>query len=257
MLNPNKIFIGVVFLLVFFLSFPVVAEAQQEVNLDPGQVQMTLDLKGQNFTRAVKVFLLITALSLAPSFIIMMTSFTRIMIVLSFLRQALRTQQIPSTQIIAGLSLFLTFFIMQPTWQNIYDNAVVPYSQEEMTQTEAFAEAGTHMKSFMLEQMRKESLLLFMDAAGQEPVASQEEMPMRIVIPAFIVSELQTAFQMGFLLYLPFLVIDAVVATFLMSMGMIMLPPMMISLPFKILLFVMVDGWSLVMRALLSSFGGG
>ena len=239
------------------LMYAPEAAAQQEVQMDPGQVQMNLNLEGKNFTRAVQVFLLITALSLAPSFIMMMTSFTRIMIVLSFLRQALRTQQIPSTQIIAGLSLFLTFFIMKPTWQAVYEDAVQPYSNDEITQTAAFKKAGSHLKDFMLRQTRDESLLLFMDAAGQEPVESRAKMPMRIVVPAFIVSELQTAFQMGFLLYLPFLIIDAVVATFLMSMGMIMLPPMMISLPFKILLFVMVDGWNLVIRALLTSFGGG
>lgn len=255
-MTSDRRFLYVGLMLAFICFGAIGVEAQQNANLDPGQVQMTLDLEGENFTKAVKVFLLITALSLAPSFIMMMTSFTRIMIVLSFLRQALRTQQIPSTQIIAGLALFLTFFIMKPTWDKIYNNVVIPYSQEEMTQTEAFDTAGQHMKEFMLKNTRKNSLLLFMDAAGQEPVSKAEEVPMRIAVPSFIVSELQTAFQMGFLLYLPFLVIDAVVATFLMSMGMIMLPPMMISLPFKLLLFVMVDGWSLVMRALLQSFGG-
>jgi len=217
-------------------------------------VGLRLSLEGENFTRAVNIFLLITALSLAPAFVMMMTSFTRIVVVLGFLRQALGTQQAPSGKIITSLALFLTFFIMQPIWQEIYQESVVAFSQGEITEAEAFQRAEEPIKRFMISQTREQSLLLFMDMVGLDTVSSDSEVPLQVVIPAFMISELQTAFQMGFLIYLPFLVIDAVVATFLMSMGMMMLPPMMISLPFKLLLFIMVDGWTLIVRAVVSSF---
>lgn len=237
----------------FLLAAPVVGWSQQ-VSLGPDAVGLRLSLEGENFTRAVNIFLLITALSLAPAFVMMMTSFTRIVVVLSFLRQALGTQQAPSAKIITSLALFLTFFIMQPIWQEIYQESVVAFSQGEITEAEAFRRAEEPIKRFMISQTREQSLLLFMDLVALDTVSTDAEVPLQVVIPAFMVSELQTAFQMGFLIYLPFLVIDAVVATFLMSMGMMMLPPMMISLPFKLLLFIMVDGWTLIVRAVVSSF---
>jgi len=241
------------FVIGFLLVAPVVGWSQQ-VSLGPDAVGLRLSLEGENFTRAVNIFLLITALSLAPAFVMMMTSFTRIVVVLGFLRQALGTQQAPSGKIITSLALFLTFFIMQPIWQEIYQESVVAFSQGEIAEAEAFRRAEEPIKRFMISQTREQSLLLFMDLVALDTVFNDAEVPLQVVIPAFMVSELQTAFQMGFLIYLPFLVIDAVVATFLMSMGMMMLPPMMISLPFKLLLFIMVDGWTLIVRAVVSSF---
>lgn len=184
----------------------------------------------------------------------MMTSFTRIVIVLGFLRQAIGTQQAPSGRILAALALFLTFFIMQPVWTEIYNDSVSPFSRGEIAEGEAFSRAQVPIKQFMLSQTREQSILLFLEMSGRGTVSHESEIPMDVIVPAFMVSELQTAFQMGFLIYLPFLVIDAVIATFLMSMGMMMLPPMMISLPIKLLLFVMVDGWTLIARTVVDSF---
>jgi flagellar biosynthetic protein FliP len=226
----------------------------QTVVTGGNEVGFRLSLEGQNFTRAVNIFLLLTALSLAPSFVMMMTSFTRIVIVLAFLKQALGVQQAPSGRIVAALALFMTLFIMQPTWTSIYQQAVTPFSNGEITEAVALERAGAPLRRFMLNQTRESSLAMFMEMAGIGSVRTEEELPLRVVIPAFMVSELQTAYQMGFLIYLPFLVIDTVVATFLMSMGMMMLPPTMVSLPLKLLLFVMVDGWNLIVRGLVSSF---
>lgn len=237
-------------------AFELSSETGEPISLNSGNNDLTLNMNvsGSRFTKAVNIFLLMTVLSLVPAFVMMMTSFTRIVIVLGFLRQALGTQQAPSGKLLSGLALFLTFFIMQPVWNEIYDNSVVPFSQEQITQEVAIERAVAPIKQFMLKQTREKSLLMFMDIADQDPVQSIDELPLRVIIPSFIVSELQTAFQMGFLIFLPFLLIDAVAATFLMSMGMMMLPPMMISLPFKILLFVMADGWNLVVEALVTSF---
>ncbi|OGV69008.1 MAG: flagellar biosynthetic protein FliP [Lentisphaerae bacterium RIFOXYB12_FULL_65_16] len=230
------------------------AGAQTAAVVGGNEVGFRLSLEGQSFTRAVNIFLLLTALSLAPSFILMMTSFTRIVIVIGFLKQALGVQQAPSGRIVASLALFLTFFIMQPTWNAIYQQAVLPFSKGEITEGVALEKAGAPLHRFMLAQTREASLAMFMDLAGLDPASSEADIPLRVVVPAFMVSELQTAYQMGFLIYLPFLVIDAVVATFLMSLGMMMLPPTMVSLPLKLLLFVMVDGWDLVVRGLVASF---
>jgi flagellar biosynthetic protein FliP len=226
----------------------------QSLGLGPGEVGLRLSMEGEGFTRVVSLFLLMTALSLAPAFVMMMTSFTRIVIVLGFLRQALGTQQSPSGRILSGLALFLTFFIMQPVWTEVYGRAVEPFAAGEISEREALVRAGVPVKEFMLRQTRENTLVLFMDMAREEPVQGPEELSMRVVVPAFMVSELQTAFQMGFLIFLPFLLIDAVASTFLMSMGMMMLPPMMISLPFKLLLFVLVDGWEMVAAGLVRSF---
>jgi flagellar biosynthetic protein FliP len=209
---------------------------------------------GQTYTLTVQVLLLMTALSLLPGALIMMTAFTRVVIVLALLRQALGTAQTPSNQILVGLALFLTFFIMAPVLNEVNQQALQPYLNEQKAGGEALAAAERPMRTFMLAQTRDTDLALFSRLSGRDEVASEEEVPFSVLLPAFATSELKTAFQIGFLLFIPFLVIDLVVASILMSMGMMMLSPIVISLPFKIMLFVLVDGWSLVMSTLASSF---
>lgn len=204
---------------------------------------------------ALRILILFTVLSLAPAILIMMTSFTRIVVVLSFLRQALSTQNLPPNQLIMGLSLFLTFFVMSPVWQEINTNALTPYMEEKINQTTAISRAERPIREFMFKQIREKDLLLFLEMARVEKPQTRKDVPTWILIPAFMVSELKTAFQIGFMLYLPFLIIDMVVASVLMAMGMMMLPPVVISLPFKLLLFVLVDGWELVIGSLVKSFG--
>jgi len=210
--------------------------------------------KPTEIAASLRIVLLLTALSLAPAFVIMMTSFTRIIVVLSFLRHAVATQQMPSNQILIGLALFLTMFVMAPVWKDINDTALQPYLEGRMSQKEAIERGIKPMKAFMLKQTRRKDIALFLNLGKFERPRKPEETPMRALIPAFIISELKTAFQMGFVLFLPFLVIDMVVASVLMSMGMMMLPPVMISMPFKVLLFVLVDGWYLVVRSLAMGF---
>jgi flagellar biosynthetic protein FliP len=209
---------------------------------------------GQTYTLTVQVLLLMTALSLLPGALIMMTAFTRVVIVLALLRQALGTAQTPSNQILVGLALFLTFFIMAPVLNEVNQQALQPYLNEQKAGAEALAAAERPMRAFMLEQTRDTDLALFSRLSGRDDIASEAEVPFSVLLPAFATSELKTAFQIGFLLFIPFLVIDLVVASILMSMGMMMLSPIIISLPFKIMLFVLVDGWSLVMSTLASSF---
>lgn len=203
----------------------------------------------------IQIFLLLTVLSLAPSLLIMTTSFTRIVVVLSFLRTALGTQQAPSNQIILALSLFLTFFIMTPVWQQINQNAYQPFKAGTISQEQAFEKAVQPVRKFMLSQTREKDLALFVSLSKQARPKNADDIPTLTIVPAFMISELRTAFQIGFLIYIPFIVVDMVVASVLMSMGMMMLPPVMISLPFKILLFVLVDGWGLVISSLVKSFG--
>jgi len=202
----------------------------------------------------LKIIMGLTVLTLAPSILVMMTSFTRILVVFAFLRQALGTQQAPPNQILIGLALFMTVFVMMPVWQKIDTQALTPYLNEDISQTEAFEKAKSPLRSFMLEQTREEDLILFLEAARVDKPESPESTPMHVLIPAFVISELRTAFQIGFLIYIPFVVLDLVVASVLMSMGMMMLPPVMISLPLKIILFVLVDGWHLIAASLLQSF---
>ncbi|MDQ6951022.1 MAG: flagellar type III secretion system pore protein FliP, partial [Mariprofundales bacterium] len=191
----------------------------------------------------LKIVAMLTILTLSPSILIMMTSFTRILIVLGFLRQALGTQQSPPAQVLVGLSLFMTFFIMMPVWNQIDKTALTPYLNHDISQADAFKKAEAPLRKFMLRQTREEDLLLFLHAAKiKKPVAASET-PFYVVVPSFVISELRTAFEIGFLIYIPFIVLDMVVASVLMSMGMMMLPPVMISLPFKIILFVLIDGW--------------
>lgn len=203
---------------------------------------------------AVEAFFLITILSLLPAILIMFTSFTRIVIVLSLLRQALGGQQIPPNPVIIGLSLFLTLFVMSPTVDLVMRDAVNPYIKKEITIQEAFKRAEPSVKGFMLKQTRERDLALFLKISKENPPERPDELSMRIVVPAFAISELKTAFEMGFLIFLPFLIIDMVVSSILLSMGMMMLPPVMISLPFKLLLFVLVDGWNLVVGSIVRSF---
>lgn len=207
-----------------------------------------------NVATSVKLILLLTVFSLAPGILILMTSFTRIVIVLSFVRTSLATQQMPPNQVIIGLALFLTFFIMAPTFSEVYDNSLEPLFAEEISLDEAYENASTPMKEFMAGHTRQKDLALFLNYAEVEQPDSLDDVPLTSLIPAFAISELKTAFQMGFMIFIPFLVIDMAVASILMSMGMMMLPPVMISLPFKILLFVLVDGWYLITNSLLSSF---
>lgn len=207
-----------------------------------------------NVSTSVKLFLLLTVLSLAPSILILMTCFTRIIIVLSFVRSALATQQMPPTQVLIGLALFLTFFIMAPVFQEINDEALTPLFNEEINLAQAYDKASIPLKDFMSEHTRQKDLELFLNYSGAERPETVEDIPLTSLVPAFALSEIKTAFQIGFMIFIPFLVIDMVVASILMSMGMMMLPPVMISLPFKILLFVLVDGWYLVIQSLLKSF---
>lgn len=205
-------------------------------------------------SNTVTLLLLLTVLSLAPSILIMMTSFTRIVIVLGFVRTSLGTQQMPPNQVIVGLALFLTFFIMSPTIGEINTTAVQPYLKNELTQTAALQKASLPIKKFMWNHTRPKDLKLFLDYAKAPAPKSSDDAPLTALIPAYTISELKTAFQMGFMIFIPFLVIDMVISSTLMAMGMMMLPPVMISLPFKILLFILVDGWYLVVKSLLLSF---
>jgi flagellar biosynthesis protein FliP len=208
----------------------------------------------ENVSTSVKLLLLLTVLSLAPSILILMTCFTRIIIVLSFVRTALATQQMPPNQVLIGLSLFLTFFIMAPTFSEVNKEALTPLFNNEINLEQAYDRAAAPLKEFMSAHTRQKDLALFLEYAKAEQPESIEDIPLTALVPAFAISELKTAFQIGFMIFIPFLVIDMIVASVLMSMGMMMLPPVMISLPFKILLFVLVDGWYLVVKSLLQSF---
>ena len=207
-----------------------------------------------NVSTSIKLLLLLTVLSLAPSILILMTSFARIVIVLSFTRTALATNQMPPNQVIIGLALFLTFFIMAPTLQEVNEQALQPLFDEEIGLEEAYERAAIPFKEFMAKHTRQKDLELFLEYNQAERPQSIEDIQLTTLVPAFALSEIKTAFQMGFMIFIPFLVIDMIVASVLMAMGMMMLPPVMISLPFKILLFILVDGWYLVMKSLLQSF---
>lgn len=228
----------------------------------PAQAQplhLTIGLEGKQGTGdvsvAIQIVILMTLLTLAPSIVLLMTSFTRIVIVLGFVRTALGVPSAPSNQIIVGLSLFLTFFLMGPVFDNMNQAAIQPYLAGKITSVEALDKAAVPLKEFMLKQTRTRDLEYFLELGGYGPT-TVKDLSMRVVVPAFVVSELQTAFQMGFLLFLPFLVIDFLVSSVLMALGMMMMPPVAVSLPFKLLLFVLVDGWHLVVRSLVQSFTG-
>lgn len=217
------------------------------VGLDSGQQAPDVDV-------ALKVLFTLTILTLAPSIVLMMTCFTRIVIVLSFVRSALTLPGTPSNQIIVGLSLFLTYFIMEPVWAQVDAQAVRPYMAKQISSEQAWDAAAKPLRTFMLKQARPKDVDLFA-SLGRVSVSSADQLPLKIVIPAFVLSELRTSFQMGFLLFIPFILVDLVVASVLMSLGMMMMPPATVALPLKILLFVLVDGWQLIVRSLVLSFG--
>jgi flagellar biosynthetic protein FliP len=224
-----------------------------------GMPVLTLDegAGGTRYSLSLQVLFLMTALTILPSLVLGMSAFTRIIIVLSILRQALGTQQTPPNQVLIAITLFLSFFVMQPVLSEMHDTALTPYLEERIGAREALERARAPISAFMIENTRQNDLLLFADLAGVDGFESREEVPLSVLLPAFITSELKTAFQIGFLIFLPFLVIDMVIASILMALGMMMLSPMLVSLPFKLLLFVLVDGWALTMGSLASGFGTG
>ncbi len=222
----------------------------QSVTLDLGTEEI-----GPTTSRLVQLIALVTILSLAPSILVMVTSFTRIVVVLSFLRSALGIQQTPPNSVLVSLALFLTLFIMMPTLQAVYDQALVPLFEEDVDELQAVELAAEPVRNFMLGHVRAQDLELFIEISDTEDLSTPDDTPLRALIPAFMISELRRAFEIGFLLFLPFLIIDLVVASILMSMGMLMLPPIMISLPFKLIFFVLVDGWYLVAGSLVQSYG--
>jgi flagellar biosynthetic protein FliP len=225
------------------------AAQAQSLSLDLGQADGTVS------AQILRLVLLITVLSLAPSILVMVTSFTRIVIVLSFLRTAIGLQQTPPNSVLVGLALFLTLFVMTPTLEAVYREGIEPLLAEEIDEAEAITRAAEPVRAFMLRQARPPDIALFAEIARLEPVPPDAETPLRVLLPAFMISELRRAFEIGFLIFVPFLIIDMVVASVLMSMGMMMLPPVMISLPFKLIFFVLIDGWALVVGSLVQSFG--
>ena len=237
----------------FFITLVLAADVVEAQGL-PALTVVDSGVQGTQYSLTLQLLALMTVLTVLPSLVLMMTSFTRIIIVLSILRQALGTAQTPPNQVLVGLALFLSFFIMAPIFERIYDEAVTPYMNENMSFEDALSTAQLPIRSFMMTNTRVQDIGLFMEIAREEDVETPQDVPFSVLVPAFITSELKSAFAIGFLIYIPFVVIDLVVASVLMSMGMMMLSPMMISMPFKLMLFVLVDGWALIMGSLTSSF---
>ena len=262
--RPSHKFFWLVLGLLILLSGSAQAQTDQPItetaigDEESSAPSLSLSLDGietpQGMDSAVKIVLLMTVLSMAPAFLVLLTSFTRIVIVLGFLRQAMGANQAPNNQILISLAFFLTLVVMSPVISEMNTSAVQPFLSEEISQDEAFTRIQIPLKQFMLSQVREKDIALFLELTNTETPDSPEELSMVVVIPAFVLSELKTAFTMGFVLFIPFLIIDMVVASVLMSMGMMMLPPVLISLPFKLLLFVLVDGWFLVVQSLVQSF---
>jgi flagellar biosynthetic protein FliP len=248
----------ILFLLLLLGSFSATAQTNTGTSFGPLNISIGPNNGAPDIDSGIKILFMMTLLSLAPSILLLMTCFTRVAIVLAFVRSALQLQGSPGNQIIIGLSLFITYFVMAPVWENINTNALQPYQSTDpavhISSQVAMDRASGYIRAFMLKQTRPKDLELFVSMAKLPPT-KVEDMPLRVVTPSFIISELRTAFQMGFLIYVPFILIDIVVATVLMSMGMMMMPPMTLSLPLKLLLFVLVDGWSLVVQSLVRSFG--
>lgn len=242
------------FAAVMLFSFKVVHAAPETIPIPKINISTDAANSPAEYVDNIKLLLMLTVLTLLPSFIVMMTSFVRIIVVFGFLRSALGTQQSPPNQVLIGLAMFLTFFIMTPVANQINTKAVQPYLQNKITQSAAIEEGAKPLRTFMLKQTRTKDLKLFMDEAKLGSGITKDNVPLYVVVPAFVISELKTAFQIGFLLFIPFMIIDLVVSSVLMSMGMFMLPPTLISLPFKLLLFVMVDGWYLLVKSLILSF---
>ncbi|HEY8391144.1 MAG TPA: flagellar type III secretion system pore protein FliP [Capillibacterium sp.] len=252
-MNKQRILIGIILGLVVIFCYAKVSVGQPTLpQIEIGWADAD---EPEQVAASLRILALITILSLAPAILIMTTAFTRIVVVLSFTRSAIGLQQSPPNQVVIGLALFLTFYIMAPTWTEVRQNALEPFMAGEITMEEAITAAEKPVKRFMGKYARNEDLRLFMKIGEMTTrPSSYEEIPLYIIAPAFIISELKTAFMMGFILYIPFLVVDMIVASTLMSMGMLMLPPVMISMPFKILLFVLVDGWNLVVKSLLTGY---
>ena len=242
--------------LIFISGLPVQATGDP---ISSGFPALNVSTNGDTteYSFPLQILLLMTALTVLTSLVLGMTSFTRIIIVMSILRQALGTQQTPPNQVLIAISLFLTFFIMAPTFNKVYENAAVPYMEKSLPAEQAIETASSEMKQFMVKNTRKTDLIMFTELAGLEKFDKVSDIPFRIALPAFMTSELKTAFQIGFLLFLPFLVIDMVISSILMSLGMMMLSPMLVALPFKLLLFVLVDGWSMTVGSLVSTFSAG
>jgi len=245
-------------LLVLLLLVLVVAaagEAQSKaLPLPKLSVEVGRATRPEDVSVTLQILFLMTILSLAPAILILTTAFTRIIVVLHFLRQALGTQQVPPPQVLVGLALFLTFFVMAPTWNRVNTEALQPYLNNTMTMQQAYDKGVVPIREFMFRQTREEDLALFVKLANVDKPQSREDVPLYALVPAYAISELRIGFQIGFVLFIPFLIIDMVISSILMSMGMMMLPPVLISLPFKILLFVLVDGWRLVVSSLMNSF---
>ncbi len=250
-INYISLITGVITL--FFISG--YAWAQDPITLPTVKIGIDQAQNPQQVSMLLQIIFLMTVLSVAPAILIMMTSFTRLAIVFSMLRQALGTQNMPPNQIILSLALLLTFFLMSPVYTQINREALQPYLAEEISQKEALEKAVKPIRAFMLKQTRKKDIALFMDISGKDRPKNYEEVPTIVLVSAFSISELKTAFQIGFVIYIPFLIIDMVVASVLLSMGMMMLPPFMISLPFKLMLFVLIDGWNLLVGSMIKSFG--
>jgi flagellar biosynthetic protein FliP len=245
--------VSFVFVLVYF-CLPEPAMAQEVIDLGPAKLSLALDeatSPGQ-ISSTLQIVALLTLISVAPSMILMMTCYARILIVLSLLRQAMGTHQLPPRQILVSLSLFTTIFVMAPVGEAIYENALVPYTSEEIDIGEAATRAAIPVREYILTHTREKDLGLFFELADEEPPEAREDVSFRMLLPAYMISEIRTAFEIGFMIYLPFLIIDILVASMLISMGMMVLPPMMISLPFKLMLFVLLDGWNLLISALVT-----
>lgn len=255
LLSLNKI----VTLLVTILSFLLISNTSFAADdLSLSALKLTTNPDGsQEYSVTLQILIFMTALSFIPAAVIMMTSFTRIVVVMAILRQAFGLQQTPSNQVIIGITLFMTLFIMTPVYNEINERAIQPYLQEQLTSVEAINKAKVPLRAFMLEQTRIKDLDTLAQMAGIVQVDQPTDLPMTVIIPAFVISELKTAFQIGFMLFIPFLIIDLVVASILMAMGMMMLSPMIVSLPFKLMLFVLIDGWNLVIGTLATSYGMG
>lgn len=248
-----------IMMMIFIASFSLKVYAATDTTIPVPRVNISVDNAAtpKDYVDNIKILIMLTILTLLPSIMMMMTSFVRIIIVLSFLRSAIGSQQSPPNQILLGLAIFLTIFIMMPTFNTINQKAITPYLNNQIDQTTAIQEGSKPLREFMLRTTNQDDLKLFIEAAKLEPgTITKDNVPLYVVIPAFMISELKTAFMMGFLIFLPFIIIDLVVSSILMSMGMFMLPPAMISLPFKLLLFVMVNGWYLIVRTLIISFSG-
>lgn len=249
-----KKLLSLTLLFIFLIPYTALA-APDTTSIIPGlQIEVGGTEETEGASLSIRLLILLTVLSVAPSILLLMTSFTRIAIVLSFVRTAIGTPTMPPTQVIMGLSVILTSFIMGPTFSEVNKNALQPFMAGTMSQEEAFEQASIPMKEFMAKQTRESDLKLFLEYSNTTELKSIQDIPMTALVPAFAISELKTAFQMGFLIFIPFLIIDMIVSSVLMAMGMMMLPPSMISLPFKILLFILVDGWQLVVQSLFVSF---